>query len=332
MYARSALTMMGSGAGGWSATSGGASNGLEPGSLDDVIFDSNSGTARVVSGSLSCRDCTIQSGCAAITMADVQLYRNLTASSAMIFTFLAIRSAVVHTLNTGPLVINNLSCADNGSITLAGHLTVAGPISNSTGNSAFLSANFDVTADRFSWGGGAGSTLNMGSGTWTLTGGSSGFNTSGITITSSSATIKFTSSTAQQILQPAASASFLKVWNANTYVNADPLLSGLLLQPAMTIATLQLEPGSTTLVNGTQTVGAVSGSGETATITLRSAYTVAQTTITKSGGGSVYLNRYAVKNLIGSPGSTWNVLNGTNQGNNTNFVFVPPNYNFFAFF
>jgi hypothetical protein len=206
-------------------------------------------------------------------------------------------------------------------VTLATNISVSGTLALVQGT--FNTANFNVAATRFSSTSGNTRTLNMGSGTWTLSGSGSFppvwdiFNTTNLTINPSTSTISLSSSSAKTF-----------VGGGLTYYNLR--LSGV---GALTISgsntfndiTNTVQPSTVTFTAGTtQTVSNFSLAGTAGNlITINSATPGSQFTLSKASG-TINAQYLSIQDSIATGGATWDALtsNGNvNAGNNTGWFF-----------
>lgn len=184
----------------WSATSGGSSGASFPTSADDVFFDSNSGSGTVTISASSCRNLTLTGYAGNFTGGNVVQVFGPTITLGATNTNINIRtsstSTAISLLSSSAQVASFEVSGAGNVITLTGNLTCKSSITGVafTMTSGTFNANgYDVTTyNVFPNGGGI---LNMGSGTWTLTGdtdnnGISIWGATGVTVNPSTSTIK----------------------------------------------------------------------------------------------------------------------------------------------
>jgi hypothetical protein len=174
MYALPALTNW-TGAGGWSNTSGGASNGTYPGSADTAIFDANSGTARTINvpsgqqvANISCTGArmtlSVASGGYLVLIPSLTTAFNVSGFAAI--SGLQCAGVQANSLNAASCTINALLTSQG--VTLTSSLLVTGPLI--LGDSAFNANGYDVTLATLSENASTGGSIMFGSGVWTFTG------------------------------------------------------------------------------------------------------------------------------------------------------------------
>lgn len=332
MFAKSTLTVWNNAAsGGWSNTSGGADNGTFPSATTDVVFDSNSGTARSI---------TITDG-AASTLIPCKTLTTL-AANAMTFNGGSValnpRGDVDLTGSnwTGPIsyggvVSSNFKAgnsvittfANNGAaITLGAAIVISGAL---TLNASFNANNFNFTGASVAYVAGA-VTITMGSGTWTLTGaGTIIWDAGSATITPGTSTIKATG-TGTNVFT-GASKTYYNLWDAQASGTLTITGSNNFNNITQSISTtLKLTASTTT------TVASYTADGTGGTITLSSDTPASSAALAKSGGGTVYLDRCSIQDIAASPASTWNARSSTNVSGNSGITFIPGKSNFMYVF
>ena len=67
-------------------------------------------------------------------------------------------------------------------------------------------------------------------------------------------------------------------------------------------------------------------------VTLKSGTTGSLATLTKSGGGTVTVDYFDIKDSNATPSSTWYATNSINSGNNIGWYFDNNNSNYFLMF
>lgn len=334
MYARSALVDWDdTTVGGWSNSSGGASNGTVPQSTDSVVFDANSGAARTIGGGVGngkCLDLTT-TGSNAMVLSTVDCYGHCNLSAMTSIANLYMRGASKN-LTLGSCVITNviLVYAAASNMTLQSNLTLTGNNSYLYVEGSFIANGYNVSIGRLQIPSGSAG-LNMGSGTWTVYGDASGASGnvwdvhSSATVVAGTSTIKITHLVGTKNFIGGGK-TYYNLWHAGE----DPLvLSGANTFNDILVgswATLKLTSGVT------QTCTTFRANGAGAPITISSTTPASAATLAKSGGGTVYIDYCSIRDITASPGSTFFARNSTNVSGNTNWTFVPNNSAFLAFF
>jgi hypothetical protein len=315
----------------WSNSSGGASNGSFPNSTTDVVFDSNSGNGDCYVTAANCKTLTIAAGCnTTFPLAEtVNVYGdvNLSGSVASVTNLkIYVGSGATCNLTSGGRTIYSLTVTTNSIATLQDDLVVTQNITFNSGGT--LSAN----NKHVSIGGQimmSAGTLNMGAGTWTLSGTGTVWNVSGGTVNPDTSTINFTNNSSTQKTFAGGSKTYYNFWNATTGTGK------VLFTGANTFNEFKSDAGrtnrftaGTTTTATTWTISGTAGSLVTLESSTTSAFTLA-----KAGGGTVSLDYMSISYCTASPASFYAGENSTNGGNNTGWVFTaPPKAGFFAFF
>jgi hypothetical protein len=313
--------------GGWSNTSGGVNNGLSPASSDDVIFDANSGAARGItcSGAM-CNNISVVAGCTGIALSgDINPYgSNIYLAPLSSVTTIQIQSNTTYNLIPPTGTITNLY--GNGAtrtLFLFGDLR----ISKFTSFSSNFNANgYNVTANTFS--GTGGTTLTLGSGTFTLTGTGNVWNYGGATVVPGTSTIKITDKSASAKTFIGGSKTYNNIWNDTTGSG------GLSIDDNNnTFNNFKISPGCIQIFanSTTHTINSLTADGTGNPITIQTQTPGTPTTLTKSGGGSIYMDYYSIKDIAATPANTWNARNSTNVSGNSGINFIPGNSKFLAF-
>lgn len=167
----------------WAATSNGAGGAGVPTSADDVFLDANSGVGTVtIAANASAKSLTCTGFAGTLTFQanrTLACYGNATFSSAMTVTITGsgdpsaklefAGGSANRTLNPAGKSLPNVSVNCAGySVTLAGPLTSADPNGLALVAGTFDASSHNVSVRKFAQS--AGTTLNMGSGAWTITG------------------------------------------------------------------------------------------------------------------------------------------------------------------
>ena len=188
----------------------------------------------------------------------------------------------------------------------------------------FNANGFNVTFATYT----LGATINMGSGTWTVTGaGASAWLDSASAISASTSTLKFTSASAKTFASN--SRTYNNIWNAG----AGALTVG---NGNLTFNNIRADAGTTTLFKAGNTITFASLTFDAtagANGTVSSTASGSTTTITKTGGGLTTLDRFNIKDIIANGTSaTYKARSSVDQGNNTGITFVSGNSNLLQFF
>jgi hypothetical protein len=200
----------------------------------------------------------------------------------------------------------------------------------------FDAVTYNVTLSALSSssaGNGATVTWKLGSGTWTFTGANTLFGASGISYTAATGcTMKTTdaSATAKALTLPNTTTA-IAVWvsGAGTGVLT-------LTVPSTGAASVRIDPGCIVSCP-TGTTGLVAASYQVvgtpaSPITIQSATSGTRANLTKTGGGTVYLDFCKIKDINGSPSATFTARSSTNLGNNANITFLKALPTFLSFF
>jgi hypothetical protein len=329
-YALSTLSQWGnSHSGGWALSPGGVDTLLDPGQTDDVIFDSTSGSARTINfpdGDMACKTINM-SGSNAITLnGSLNVYGNISLISST--TVLILSSQGVCTLTANGATIGTLGAA-GGTMTLASDVSATNGIQLLDNSANFNANNFNVTASTFT-NGSPSVIITMGSGTWTLTGTGTVWSPGAGTIVAGTSTIKLTNNSSSLKTFSGTSGS------ANTYNNFwnATLGSGVCnITSNSTFNNIKISAGAiqSFAAGTTQTLTTLTADGTGSAITIKSDTSGSIATLAKSGGGTVNVEYCNIKDITASPASTFRARNSVDQGNNTNWTFVPANSRFLTF-
>lgn len=336
MYARSTLTSWNasSGAGDWSNTSGGASNASWPSSLDDVVFDSNSGSARTITvgTSVPCKSINT-TGSAGMTFVsgDLNVYGSVTLINTISVVYIQLQTPAppaTRTITCGGASIGTFYSSDSNLITLGSDLLIT---TDCIIAGDFDANNFNVTTPSFTNVTGS-PTTTMGSGTWTLTGIGSIWSVVG-TLVPGTSTIKVTNNSASLKNFFSNGKTYNNFWNA-TLGGGDMVVREGGSGGNGTYNNFKVSAGAIQKFGNGQTCTAASFSidGTGAPITISSNSPGVASTLAKSGGGTVNVDYCNIKDIIASPAATFRARNSLDQGNNTNWTFVPANSKFMSFF
>lgn len=332
MYAIPALvTWDSSTAGGWSNSSGGASNGTWPTSSDPVVFDANSGASRTITvTSANCGGITTV-GANAMTFASggVIAYGNIDLTGTVSSAGITSQGASA-TIKAPGVPLGFLHVHGAGVSMLLSDITT--PSSTTLAFSGSLNMNgFSLTGGAFQLS--SSCTLTIGTGTFTLSGGGGGnvCNVgSGETVSNATGgLIKFTDTT---------SSTKTFIGAGKTFGNVEIATGGnsgvFAITGANTFSTLTIGPGAvvTLPVSTTNTVSSLVANGTGGLITLRSSSAGTAATLAKSGGGTSYVDYCSIKDITASPSSTFFARSSVNVSGNTNWTFILDDSNFLSFF
>jgi hypothetical protein len=337
--------------GGWSNTSGGPSNGNYPVVGSDVIFDANSGAARsIVAGPCSSINTT---GAAAMTFTSTLSVTalannacNLTGTASVATLTLAKSSSIdptITTLTASGVSIGQLNVGNT--VSLASDIVVTGSVvlqdvyySDGVTNAPFdLNCNNkNVTLGKLTnpWAAGSNATVRvlMGTGTWTFTGTGTLYDGTSFTTSSSpGCTVQVTDTSAtSKTLDSYASgtAGNTSLQITGTGTGGVFLAGGSYSSLTVAAGSVVSFPGSGGFTAGSFAFNGVFGNG----ITVKSASAGFKTTLTKTGGGAAYMDYCSIKDINGSPASTFIARASTDLGNNSNITFFKALPNFAAFF
>jgi hypothetical protein len=333
MYALPALTTWKT-AGGWSNTSGGASNGTWPTTGDTAIFDANSGASRSIAATAEAVSSINTTGAAAMTFTGSGIIvTGATANfagTASIST-LTVGSASAQTF-TPPATINTLQM--NGFCTLGGNLVVTGAWNwfDPGAPYNFSGGGYNVTAPKLDTSGAStsGNSFTAGSGTYTLTGTGAILVPTSFTFTFSGTTIKVTdtSATLKDLTQIGTLLFAANLWLAC------PGSGGVQLPNGAQINTLTMDPGCKLILPNSATVAANSFSlvgTAPLPLTFVSATSGFIGYFQKIGGGTITIEYATLKDTGAQAGTTIVAKASTNLGNsgssvNVTYYKAPPNF------
>lgn len=327
MYALPILTAW-STSGGWSNTSGGASNGTSPGAADTAIFDANSGSARSVSaGFTTCLGLTTTNS-APINFTstfNISDGGTLNLKSGDSFDTLRLSGSGSST----PIIVNangaSISAitdtAGNNSIAFTSNATVLSAMTWGSG-SFTLSGSASLVAFSLAFTTGS---VTFGSGTislaiagtiWTPTSGTFNAGTSTILIADTSATIKTFAGGGKTYYNFHSSGNNVVITGANTFNTVSIAPGASLKFPASTITTLAM----------------LTADGTGNPITLTSSSSGSAATVVKSGVGRINLSYCSIKDISASPANTFYALTSTNVSGNLGITFLKSESKLLQFF
>lgn len=312
----------GTATGKWSTTSGGAAGAAEPTTSDDVFFDVASGavTVTVATTIANCRnlDFTGFTGTFAGTTQQINVVGNLVLVAAMTFTFNQTMNFGSGTITTAGKTLPAM--VSLGTLTLLDDLTSSGVLN--IDNGTFDANDKNLTLLGVSITNSTVKIINMGSGTWTLTGATDGWSITGtnVTINASTSTIKYTSTSNSAVSFAGDGKTYYNLWFAKGTSTATLTITGANtfndLRDTGTGNHTIVFPNSTTTVTTFTFLGTV---GKTITFTRTGGsgnWTLSAST------GIITINHISISNGIASGGATFNIQDGTDGGGNTGWNFI----------
>ena len=319
----------------WAASSGGAAGASTPLSTDNVFFDANSGGGTITlsnhdpgTGLTSgpCQDFTNTGFTGSFTGTSLNTTGNLVLGKSISIQCSMRKTSGISTIKSNNFATGLLTLGSGGGTAtfrlLDDYNSPNSQIIVSAGT--FDANNFNVTATSFSLA--AGSSANMGSGTWTLRGaGTCWAVNSAASLNAGTSTIKLTNATSSIKDFGTGGKTYNKLWITGTGTGKYTISKGGSVTAATfdeilddkTVAhTVQVEVGLTLNV----TTFNVNGStGKLVSLVSSSAGT--QFTLSKSSG-TVTCNYLAIQDCVATGGATWQAFTSTNNGNNTGWTFV----------
>ena len=317
----------------WSTTSGGAGGQAEPTSSDDVFFDGNSGVVTVTrdSGISNANNLNFTGFTGTFAGAnDTQVFGNFTLGSGMTYSFTGNLNLV--NLTTYSITTNGVSISSGllfgggdesggGTCTVQDDITCTGVIQITKGT--FNANNKNITCQSMQSSGTATRTINMGSGTWTMTGAVNWSCTgaTGLTLNANTSTIKLTDAT-----------SSTKTFGGNGYTYNNLWITGAgtgayIIAGSNTFADFKIDtpPHTVSFTAGTtQTVSTFTVNGSSGNlITLQSTSAGSAWTLSKSSG-TISVTYCSIKDSTGTGGAIFNANDGTsvNVSGNSNWNFA----------
>ncbi len=317
----------------WSETSGGATGQRVPLPQDTAILDANSTTGTMTQNlqRIGTINCTGFTG-TLTTSTTCTCYGSITLSSGMTLTGstqgYTLAGRGTHTLTSAGKIWAKAFTIDapGGSYTLQDNFKSSATSGQNIGitRGTFDANDKDVTGlYGIIRNGTAAAVLDLGNGTWTLTGdvnypwriGS----VTGLTIKPGTSTIKFTGNiTGPRELQMAGTYNNVEFATTGSY--------GFTVRYAPTFNQFKVAPGTKTRFYRSETVTAttwVLEGTEADPIELASDTTTAAV-LAKAGGGTVTADYATITYLTGTPADTWYATNSTDGGNNTGWAFSAP--------
>lgn len=310
----------------WASLSGGTTGASVPLPQDTVTFDAASGAVSVAMDTFQVPGivCTGFTGALNMGAISCQMYGNLTFGSAMTFysvgVTLQLLSRSAGTVNTAGIVVTNLYIGAAG---FAYNYTANNSVDATTLNiygGTFNAGTANINVGTFS--APLSATVNMGSGTWTLSGTGTVWSAlAGTTLNAQTSNIVLsnTSTTARTFAGGGKSYPKLTIGGTTgisilTFTGANTFAE---IASTKTVAhTIKFTSGTTT------TIAKWSVSGTVGNLVTLGASTTSAATLAYSGVGKVSSNYLNVSYITGSPALTWYVgPNSINSGNNTNIYF-----------
>ncbi len=324
----------------WSTSSGGASGASVPICHDTVYLNSSSGSGTLYADTrFLCADliCTGFTGTININATrNTELYGSLTLGSGMVFTVgndLLFMGRSSHTITSAGKAIGNISYKTyfynfGGSITLQDDTTFTSQFRIENGT--FNANNKNVTLKSF-YSGTSNSTINMGSGTWTITGSTSVWTAStsaGALINCDTSTIDIAdASTATKYFQGGNKTYYIlktsgagiaeyQILGSNTF---DTITSTKTVAYTLAFAAGSVQTISNFLVSGS------AGNLVTLTSTSTSAFG-----LTKAGTGNVICNYLNIAHSIAQSTGKWYARNSVNNQSvataGSGWIFTEPSF------
>jgi hypothetical protein len=315
---------------GFSSTSGGANNGLMPLTTDDVIFDVNSGPARsiTIATGATCKNITtVGANAMNFTGTDLQTNGNVDLTGVTGIATLSLYGTASVTLKVPGVTIGaiNVNKGTAATYTLLSDILITTGF-NFAGVNTFVTGAFNVTANSITTA--TNSTLDMGSGTWTLAGSGTVWDATNSTLITGTSTIKVTNTSATEKIFFGAGKVYNNIWNAT-----GPGTGGLNIRGSNTFNNIRCDPGSTLSLttSATTTTTSFTADGTAAPIVIKSDAVTVPATLSKSGGGIVYVDYCSIKDITASPAATFIARASINVSGNTNWTFIPGNSKFMTF-
>lgn len=314
----------------WSSISGGGTGASVPLPQDTIEFDSNTQAGIYTNdlqciGQLNCSPTASRtlSFAASTTQANYYFTRGATINSNVTLNAPSILNwapASNSTLSLTPASgsFTNLYFFGNSSGTLGADLSVSTLLYLYHGT--FDASTFNVSANSVAF---AAGTLNMGSGTWTLTGTGTVWNASGATINAQTSNILLSNTTTSSRTFAGSGLSYNKLTIGGATGTSTLTITGS--NTFAELASTKTVAHTVLFTNGTTTnIGRWSISGSAGNLVTVGSTSTAPVTLTYTGTGKVSSNYLSVSYVTANPDLTWYVgANSTNGGNNTRVYFLP---------
>lgn len=303
----------------WSASSGGASGASVPGSTDAVIFDGSSGGGTCTVTETICGSLTTTGFAGTISGAGV-----LTVAGSVIIgsgTTITTQVSITGTGNLSGTFNATLGIGSSAVVTLTGNLVCSSSF-NVANTSTFNAGAYNVFAQSFS--GNDTCTVNMGSGTWTLSGtGSWPWAWNGGTLNKQTASMVFSGDGSRTMrgggksypsvtVQGSTAGQAFNIEGNNTF---DALNSSIAVAHS-----IRFLPGSSQTI---KVMSNVASAGNLQTLTISSGTTPA--TLTYSGSDRIGLDYLSLSYITATPANSFYAgTHSTDGGNNSGWVFTDP--------
>lgn len=242
--------------------------------------------------------------------------------------------------NNSTITINSPS----GTVQLADDLVHTGTTALALERGTFNANNYNVTTPTLRAIVSGTRTLNMGSGTWTLTGTADVWytnQTAGLTINSSTSTIVCTNTTTTQRRFRGGGFTYNNITIGGTTGTSTFCFIGSnifnTLSCTKTVAhTIQFQASTTNTFTGFNVNGTVGNVVTLASCDANGGASNSQHTIAKAGGGTVTVNYFSIQDSTATPDLTWLAIDSTDNGDNSGWYFdafpVLSSGNFFLMF
>lgn len=309
----------------WATTSGGAGGQTVPTSSDDVYFDANSGNVTVTFTSTTVRCLNFTSTNFTGTFAgygDLRIYGNYILGASVITTQTGSQYFYGGNITTnGKILLTTIWFSGNN--TLQDDFTCQNNGVNYIENGTFNANNKNINILNGSLYGDSlyPATINMGSGTWTLSGSTFRFY-SGDTFNGDTSTIK--------LITPTVNASINKTFDggSNTFNNlwfATTTAKELTIQGSNTFNNLKVDAGLTVKFTDTttQTVTSTTIIGTAASVIILQGTSTGGWNISDSTGTNT-VEYCTISRSAAAGGATFNATNSTDGGNNSGWTITAP--------
>lgn len=320
----------------WSATSGGAGGAAVPTASDNVFFDGNSGAVTVTKTTntqVSSIDFTGFTGTFAGsgTMAvvggaggnsDVTLGAGMTLTWTGLLDFNTGRPS--NLTSNGISFPGQILMSSAPTLDLQDNFITLGQFE--IDNGTFRANGNNVTCSNFLSSNSNSRNVQMGSGTWFLTGTGLAVwdctTAANLTLSPSTSTIKITDTSNGAVDFRGGGQTYNNIWFARGAGGATNRIYGSNtfndFKDDGSVAHILLFSNGTTQTVATFSVNGSAGQN----ITIESDSMITPFLIAKSGGGTIVCNYLTIFQSTASPSSTWYVLNGVDNGNNTGWNFL----------
>lgn len=316
----------------WSTTSGGAGGASVPTSSDNAFFNGSSGggTATInVTASCLNIDFTGYTGTLAGSN-ELDVYGDVTLASGMTITFtgdILLIPVETCTFTSNGKTLNSFMGIVQNSLIIADNFVTTGQLYASNSPAVITTTSADITCRDLS---ANGADLELGSGTWTITGAGAGdgFNHTSGGLTAGTSTIKFTNtgSSEAKLNIGYTGDTYYNVWFARGSSTGLNKIYGFgtfndIKDDGTAAHTLTFEAGATNTVNSFT----VSGQSCDTYITVNSSSAGSQTTLHDANGGFTARSYLAIKDLAVTGSGTWQLTGYLNLGNTSGWSLVAPN-------